>query len=81
MSNSVAALLFLGLAFFVLYTLVIPKLFPAVVHRVGLIQLDKNTNTFFAFETTGVPIANNYNRSQVKANMRRRSHQYEAAMA
>ncbi|KAG5486185.1 hypothetical protein LSCM1_07305 [Leishmania martiniquensis] len=80
MSNSGVALLFLGLAFFVMYKFVVPRLFPGVVHRTGVIQLDKSTNTLFTFEASGMPIANNYNRSHVKAKTRRRNHQYEAAV-
>lgn len=81
MTHNLAALAFLAACFFVLYKYVIPRLFPEVVHRVGVVRLDEDSNTVYAFEASGMPIVNNYNRSQVKANVRRRNHQYEAAMA
>lgn len=81
MVHSIVALAGLVAAFFVLYKYVIPRLFPNVVHRVGIIRFDDGSDTVFAFESSGMPLANNYNRSQAKANVRRRNHQYEAAQA
>ncbi|KPA74340.1 hypothetical protein ABB37_09324 [Leptomonas pyrrhocoris] len=81
MAHNMVAFLFLALCFFVLYRYIIPRLFPQVVNRVGVVRLDDNSNTVYAFESSGMPMMNTYSRSHVKANVRRRNHQYEAAMA
>lgn len=81
MANNAVAFIFLAFAFFVLYRFVIPKLFPEVVNKVGVVRLDAGSNVVYAFESQGMPIVNSSNRSQVKANTRRRNHNYEAAMA
>lgn len=57
-------------AVFVVYELIIGKLFLSIVHRVGLVQLDENINTVFAFEASGILITNNYDSSSLKANTR-----------
>lgn len=81
MVHNGVALVILMAAFFVLYRFVIPRLFPEVVHKVGVVRLDADSNVVYAFDSPGMPIVNGNNRSQVKANTRRRRHNYEAAMA
>lgn len=81
MGHNIVAFVFLVLCFFILYRFVIPRLFPGVVNRVGVVRLDTDSDVVYTFESSGMPLANNYNRSQVKANVRRRNRQYEAAMA
>lgn len=77
--SQIFSLVFLVVALAVLYRFVIPRLFPGVVNKVGIIKLDDNSNEVYAFESKGIPIANMTNRSQVRANVRRRHRQYEAA--
>jgi hypothetical protein len=81
MANNLVTLVFLAACFFVLYKFVIPKLFPEVIHRVGVVRLGDDRSTVYTFESSGMPMVNNYNRSRVRANVRRRNHQYDAAMA
>lgn len=81
MKNNAVAAAILVAALFVLYKVVIPRLFPSVVQKVGLVRTGADSNVVFAFDAPGVPLINNNNRSQVRATARRRSRIYEVAQA
>lgn len=80
MVYNVVSLLFLAVAFAVLYRYVIPFLFPSAVSGVGVVKVDKESDEVYLFQGGGVPIINSNNRAKVKADSRRRNLQYEKAL-
>lgn len=80
MASNLVAFLFLAAALFVLYRCVIPYLFPSAVSGVGILKVDKDSDEVYVFQGGGVPMVSSNKRTKVKADTRRRTHQYEKAL-
>lgn len=80
MSESLLSLVFLLVAIAVLYRYVIPYLFPAAVHNIGVVKLNKDSGEVYVFQGGGIPMASSQNRSQAKVDTRRRNRVFEKAM-
>lgn len=78
-SADIVMLILLVVLLAVLYKVVIPFLFPSVVHGVSVIKMkDSESSEVYAFQGGKVPFLNTEKRSHAKAVKRRKNNVYNA---